>query len=708
MSDDWFEQIKARLRHWLQICQPWSPHFAIAMAAIAVPLALLYLLPQFLGLFAPRLDPKLDLYAVNRPIAFTFLDAGGNVVGHRGAVVGERLKLEDMPAYLPAAFVAMEDRRFYSHNGIDPVGLTRALLHDLRAGRWVAGGSTISQQTAKIVYTQQERTFSRKLAELIDAAGLEESLSKKQILELYLNRLYLGSASYGVDGAARTYFGVSARNVTLAQAAMLATLTRAPSVFSPRRDLLAAQQRATWVLDAMVDTGAITEAQAAEARAHPALVMDHAGIDARNYFLDTAADEAKRQAGPKAAGDLIVHTTLEPQLQEVARLAALRAITKNGKRLKVSEAAVVMMHPDGAVAALLGGTDYASSVFNRAMQAKRQPGSAFKPFVYLAALEDGISPWDTRIDEPVDLNGYQPGNFGNNEYGTLTLADALAHSVNTITVMLGQEVGIPKVIDAARRLGITSPLANNASLALGTAEVTPIELTSAYASFANGGFAVEPYFVTQVDGNGGTVTWYKRAAPPPKRVIDAGVNRDMLAMLWNVVVFGTGASARLPDREAGGKTGTTQDSHDAWFIGFTTDYVTGVWVGNDDASPTRGVTGGTLPAAIWKEAMLAAEKGHKPVGLDRSPPQEAREHLLLTSTDPLTLRDDEAVTGYRNILPVIRIPQDQAEQERPFEPAPPAPRRRRGGLLGWIFGDEDETPPPPPPPRREAPSPYPQ
>ncbi len=710
MSDDWLEQLEARLRHWMQIGEPYAPWFARGMAALAVPLALIYLSPQFLGLFAPRLDPKLDLYAVNRPTAFTFLDAGGNDVGHRGAVVGERLKLEDMPAYLPAAFVAMEDRRFYSHNGIDPVGLTRALLHDLRAGRWVAGGSTISQQTAKIVYTQQERTFSRKIAELIDAAGLEESLSKKQILELYLNRLYLGSAAYGVDGAARIYFGVSARKVTLAQAAMLATLTRAPSVFSPRRDLLAAQQRATWVLDAMVETGAITEQEAAEARAHPAIVIDRASMDARNYFLDTAADEARRLAGPKAAGDLIVHTTLEPALQETARLAALRTISRNAKRLKVSEAAVVMMHPDGAVAALIGGTDYTASVFNRAMQARRQPGSAFKPFVYLAALEDDISPWDTRTDQPVDINGYQPGNFGNNEYGTLTLADALAHSVNTITVMLGQEVGIPKVIAAARRLGITSPLADNASLALGTSEVTPIELTSAYASFANGGFAVTPYFVTQVDGAGGTQTYYRRTAPQPKRVIDAVVERDMLAMLWNVVVTGTGASARLPDREAGGKTGTTQDSHDAWFIGFTTDYVAGVWVGNDDSSPTRGVTGGTLPAQIWKEAMLAAEKGHKAVALDRSPPQEPREQLLLSAGDPLAGRDDEAMAGIRSMFPVIRIPQDQqqTQDQRPFEPAPPA-TRRRGGILGWLFGGDDASePPPPPPPRREAPPQYPQ
>jgi penicillin-binding protein 1A len=668
MSDDWTDQLQARLRHWAQIGQPYAPWFARGMAAIAVPLALVYLLPQVLGLFAPTLDPRLDLYAVNRPTAFTFLDASGKDVGHRGAVVGERLKLEDMPAYLPAAFVAMEDRRFYSHNGIDPVGLTRALLRDIRAGHWVAGGSTISQQTAKIVYTNQERTFSRKLTELVDAAGLEESLSKKQILELYLNRLYLGSGAYGVDGAARIYFGVSAREVTLAQAAMLATLTRAPSVFSPRRDLLAAQQRATWVLDAMVDTGAITEAQAADARAHPAIVIDRESLDARNYFLDTAADEAKRLAGPKATGDLIVHTTLEPGLQESARLAAVKAIAANGKRLRVSEAAVVMMHPDGAVAALIGGTDYSASVFNRATQARRQPGSAFKPFVYLAALEEGISPWDVREDVPVDINGYRPANFGNDEYGTLTLADALAHSVNTITVNLAQEVGVPKVVAAAKRLGIASP-----------------------------------YFVTQVDGAGGTVTYYRRTAPSPRRVIDAVVNRDMLAMLWNVVVYGTGASARLPGREAGGKTGTTQDSHDAWFVGFTTDYVAAVWVGNDNSSPTRGITGGTVPARIWKEAMLAAEKGLPARPLDRSPPQEAREPLLLTAGDPQgLLHDDESMAGIGGVMPRFNGQQDETG-DQPAEQ--PAPRRHRGGLFGWLFGDDDESDAPPPP-RREAPPPY--
>jgi penicillin-binding protein 1A len=670
-------------RRLARVAEPYASAFAIAMAVIAVPLALLYLTPLALGLFAPKLNPKIDLYAVNRPLAFTFLDANGTEVGHRGAIVGERLKLAEMPAYLPAAFIAMEDRRFYSHNGIDPLGLGRALLLDLRARRWVAGGSTISQQTAKIVYTNQQRTMSRKLNELIDAAGLEKTLSKEQILQLYLNRIYLGSGAYGVDGAARVYFGTSARRLTLAQAAMLATLTRAPSVFSPRRDLLKAQQRASLVLDSMVDNGAITEADATAARAQPAAIIDRASVDARNYFLDSAADEATRMAtvnGTAPGADMVVHTTLEPKVQEAARLAALRTLSKYGKKTRTSEAAVVIMKPDGAVSALIGGVDYRDSVFNRATQAHRQPGSAFKPFVYLAALESGITPWETRDDEAVDINGYKPTNFGGKSYGTLTLADALAHSVNTITVNLAQEVGVRNVVTAAQRVGITSPLQANASLALGTNEVTPLELTAAYAAFANGGYRVSPYLVTEVDIGDKPV--YLRHAPPPARVIAQSVDRDMTAMLYGVVVNGTGGYASLHGREAAGKTGTTQDSHDAWFVGFTTDYVAAAWVGNDDASPTRGVTGGTLPAYIWRDAMLAAEQGLPLKALDKSvqPPPEDLE--MVASGATWDGRDDESLKHLPNLPPE--------------EPQPRTERRHRGGLLGWLFGDDDddETPPP--------------
>ena len=684
---DWQNRLNSEeLRKATKVADRYAPGFAVAMAVIAVPLALLYLVPVVLGLFAPPLDPKVDLYAVNRPLAFTFLDASGREAGHRGAIVGARLKLDEMPAYLPAAFIAMEDRRFYSHNGIDPRGLLRAVILDVRARSVVAGGSTISQQTAKIVYTQQQRTFSRKLTELVNAAGLEKSLSKDQILQLYLNRIYLGSGAYGVDGASRVYFGTSAKNLSLAQAAMLATLTRAPSVFSPRRDLLRAQQRASLVLDSMVDNGAITEEAAAQARAHPAVIVDRTSASARNYFLDTAADEAMKLAtinGVPPSSDMVVYTTLEPNVQEAARLAALRTINKYGKRTRTHEAAVTVMKPDGAVSALLGGVDYRESVFNRATQAHRQPGSAFKPFVFLAALEAGNTPWDTRDDVPVDIAGYTPTNFGGKQYGTVTLADALAHSINTVTVNLAQEVGIRNVIAAARRVGITSPLQANASLALGTAEVTPLELTAAYAAFANGGFRVSPYLVTRVDVMGKPV--YTRVPPQPQRVIDEAVNRDMLAMMYGVVIGGTGGYASLHGREAAGKTGTTQDSKDAWFVGFTTDYVAAAWVGNDDSTPTRGVTGGTLPSYIWRDTILAAEKGlpFKPLDKSAKPPEE--ELLMASGATWDGGVDDESLARTPD------VPEDEPDQPRQ-QP------RRRGGLLGWLFGD-DEPPPAPPPPR---------
>jgi penicillin-binding protein 1A len=656
--------------------------FAVTVAIVAIPVTLLYLTPSILELFAPKLDLSQDLYAVNRPIAFTFLDASGQDVGHRGAIVGERLTLDQMPAYLPAAFIAMEDRRFYSHNGIDIRGLVRATITNFHAGHVVAGGSTITQQTAKIVFLNPNRTFARKFEELMDAAALEKSLSKKEILELYLNRIYLGSGAYGVDGAAHVYFGKSARDVTLGEAAMLATLTRAPSVFSPRRDLASAQERAGRVLNAMVETGAISRIDADAARAHPAIVSDSSLTDARNFFLDTAADEATRLVGanaPSHATDLIVHTTLEPRLQEAARHAVARTLNARGAKVHASEAAVVLMKPDGAVSALIGGRDYDASVFNRATQAKRQPGSAFKPFVYLAAVENGISPWDVREDGPVDIDGWTPTNYGGRSYGTVTLADALAHSINTVTAGLAQEVGITTIVDAAHRCGIVSELAPNASLALGTSEVTPIELTTAYAAFASGGLRVWPYYVTEVDDRAGHVL-YKREPPDPDRVIASHVDRDLVAMLNGVIVEGTGRGAALPGgRQAAGKTGTTQDYHDAWFVGFTTDYVAGVWVGNDDSSPMKTVTGGSLPAAIWKDVMISAEHGLPIKPLDMSPPQAPTDEDAATTdtsgTDngfgPSTPGDDEAA---------------------PMQGAPPPPH----SFWDWLTGGRPGNSGPPP------------
>jgi penicillin-binding protein 1A len=692
---------------------------SVLIAVIAIPITLLYLTPAILVWFAPKLDLSQDLYAANRPIAFTFLDANGDEIGHRGALVGDRLLLEDMPAYLPAAFIAMEDRRFYDHQGIDIRGLVRATLTNLHAGHVVAGGSTITQQTAKIVFLTPTRTFGRKFDELFDAAKLEKSLSKKQILELYLNRIYLGSGAYGVDGASHVYFGKSARNVTIAEAAMLATLTRAPTAFSPRRDLDAAQDRANLVLRAMVETGAITQAQADDARANPAQMSDHSITDARNYFLDTAADEATRLvagSGLMHSSDLIVHTTLEPRLQEAARHAVAKTLNTRGAKVHASEAAVVLMKPDGAVSALIGGKDYDESVFNRATQARRQPGSAFKPFVYLAAIENGISPWDVRDDGPVDIDGWTPTNFGGRSYGTVTLADALAHSINTITAGLAQEVGITTVVDAAHRCGIVSQLDPNASLALGTSEVTPIELTTAYGAFASGGIRVWPYYVTEVDDPQKNVL-YKRTPPPEERVIASHVDRDLTTMLAGVITGGTGRGAALAGHQAAGKTGTTQDYHDAWFVGFTTDYVAGVWVGNDDSSPMKTVTGGSLPAAIWKDVMTAAEKGKPSKPLDMSPVQAPNDNAILgTDSNGAAPTDDEAAPmqggqsaqkSFWNWIfgngqqPQQQPPQSavppQADSNDQSDDAPPPTRDQYQGPPPPQRNQDDDQPPPPPP-----------
>ncbi|MBI3677112.1 MAG: PBP1A family penicillin-binding protein [Proteobacteria bacterium] len=663
----------------------WS---GIAGAIVLLPVLALYMLPVVLGWFATPVDLSKDLYAINRPIAFTFLDASGKVVGHRGAIVGDRLKLKDMPAYLPGAFIAMEDRNFYSHNGIDPQGLLRATIMNIRAGHIVAGGSTITQQTAKILYTQQERTFGRALSVLMHAAALEKALSKDEILQLYLNRIYLGSGAYGVDGAARVYFGKSAREVTLSEAAMLATLTRAPSVFTPRRDLPRAQERATIVLHTMVETGAITQAQADDAIAHPAVVTDRVIADARNFFLDTAADEALKLVDPTGGAfptaDLVVTTTLEPKLQEVARKSLSKTLRTRGVKMHASEGAVVLMKPDGAVSALIGGTDYDASVFNRATQARRQPGSSFKPFVYLAAIENGISPWDVRDDGPVDIDGWSPTNYGGRSYGTITLASALAHSVNTITASLAQEVGVTTVVEAAQRCGITSPLEANASLALGTSEVTPIEMATAYATFASGGLKIEPYFVTRVDANDGR-TLYKRKPPEPQRVIASHVDRDLTAMLYGVMTEGTGIGAQIPGHEAAGKTGTTQDYHDAWFVGFTADYVAAVWVGNDDSSPMKNVTGATLPGTVWKTVMTAAEANLPAKPLDKSAPQPVEGQGVFfsssgvdTETGGATIVGNDDQTGQNS----------EAQTQRP--------RQGNNSFWDWLFGRERQ--------RRQTPS----
>jgi penicillin-binding protein 1A len=571
---------------------------------------------------APRI-PNGDLYTVNRPQALTFKDEKGAIIGVRGAIFGDRLKLTEMPGYLPAAFLAVEDRKFYSHHGFDPTSVFRAAMADLRALHIVQGGSTITQQVVKIVLLSPDRTFWRKLREIAGALVLERHLSKDEILQLYLNRLYLGSGTYGVDGAAHAYFGKSARKLTLAEAAMVAGLTSAPSIYSPRRDLGVAQSRAGQVLSAMVKTRVITEQEAAQARAHPAKVVNSGPHRGNGYFLDAAAHELW-QVMPAARGDLIITTTIDPDLQEAARAQISSDLNRRAARIgHATQGALVAMTPDGAIRTLIGGRAYGEnrklgqSVFNRVTDAHRQPGSAFKPFVYLAALEQGLTPSTVRVDAPVAVRKWKPENYTGDHVGPVALHVAFARSINTVAVDLGQEVGLARVVSVAHRLGIGSRLRPVPSLALGTSEVSPLELTAAYATFSTLGYRVQPYMVTLVQSPNGAIL-YRRKPPQPARVMDEKHALMMNGMMQEVVQTGTGRAAAVPGHEVAGKTGTSANYRDAWFVGFAPQLITGVWVGNDDFSPMKKVTGGTLPAQIWGGFMRSALKNAPVAPLLRS------------------------------------------------------------------------------------------
>ncbi|MGY9106361.1 MAG: transglycosylase domain-containing protein, partial [Alphaproteobacteria bacterium] len=500
----------------------------------------------------------------------------------------------------------------------------RALLANYEAGEPVQGGSTLTQQLVKMLYLTPERTIARKFREAGGAWALEEQLSKDEILELYLNRIYLGSGAYGVDGAAQVYFGKSAREVTLAEAAMLAALTRAPSTFTPRRDLGAAQQRSKIVLDIMLETGKLSEEEVARALAAPAEIVDRSEILERAYYFDATAEEVKKLL-PNASGDLIVHTSFDLRMQQAARAALNEVLEEQGSTMKASQAALVSMSPDGAVHAIIGGRNYVDSPFNRATQARRQPGSSFKPFVYLAALEHGLRPSDVRSGGPVNIRGYRPRNYGGRNWGYLTLENALRHSVNTVAVRIAREVGVPRVAQTAKRLGINTPLHSYPSLPLGTGEVSPYEMTGAFAAFANGGLKAEPYSVLKILNPKGE-TLYERGSPQPERVIVEEMAETMNTMLYRVVEAGTGRRARITEHEIAGKTGTSSDWRDAWFVGYTSHLVTGVWVGNDDFTPMRRVTGGSLPAQIWNDYMREALEPFAPEPLKRTLPRRSQRY----------------------------------------------------------------------------------
>lgn len=537
----------------------------------------------------------------------TVLAADGSKLARFGDMRGETLAVDQISPDLVHAVLAVEDRRFYSHFGIDPIGVVRAIVTDLRSGHMRQGASTITQQLARNLFLSPAKNLRRKVQEAMLAVWLERRYSKDQILGAYLNRVYLGAGTYGVDAAARTYFDKSAADVNLQEAAVIAGLLKAPSKYNPTNSATLTSQRLAVVLETMVDAGFITQDKAHEVAALPLPQKHNAATegDAR-YYAAWVADQVNAFVGPNH-GDLVVQTTFDAAAQRAATVHVKEILDGPGAAANVTQAAVVVMAPDGAVRALVGGRDYDDSPFNRATQAQRQPGSSFKPFVYLAALEAGRQPDSLILDAPYKRGKWEPKNYEPGYMGEITLATALAHSVNTATIRLLEETGIDRAMAVARRLGITAPLRRDLSLALGTSEVTLMELTGAYTVIGNGGRAVIPYAITQIqDGDGAVV--YQRQSSGAGYAIASGDDANLTRMMMGVLEFGTGKSARL-DRPAAGKTGTTQDYHDAWFMGFTADVVTGVWMGNDDGDDMKKITGGKLPAQLWKLVMTDLERG---------------------------------------------------------------------------------------------------
>ena len=585
-----------RRRRWGVRLLVWGASAAIWVVLVGAALVAWY---------AYDLPEIADVGAVERRPAVSLVAADGTLLASYGDVYGTTVAVKDLPPDLPHAVLAIEDRRFYDHPGIDLIGLARAAWANLRAGRIVEGGSTITQQLAKNLFLSPERTVKRKVQEMLLAFWLEQSFTKDQILGLYLNRVYLGAGTYGVDAAARRYFGKPASGVNLYEAAVLAGLLKAPSRYNPARDASRAEARAARVLRAMIEAGYVTAAQAARALRDKTRGRAAAGAQAR-YFADWVMARVADYVGA-VDRDLTVITTLNPVYQTIAERELARMLDSQGRKRGVRQGAVVVLDPTGAVRAMVGGRDYDASQFNRATQALRQPGSAFKAFVYLAALEAGHKPDERLTDAPIQIGDWKPRNYADRYHGVVTLREAFARSLNSVAVRLSESVGRGKVAAAARRLGLTSPLTKRPSIALGASEVTLLEMTGAYAVFANRGYGVWPFGIEEIRGPKGELL-YRRAGGGPGRVVRPRVVDAMTDLMTATVAWGSGKAAN-PGRPAAGKTGTSQEFRDAWFLGFTADFVAGVWLGNDDGAPSRNVTGGSLPARLWGRIVAQASEG---------------------------------------------------------------------------------------------------
>ena len=549
--------------------------------------------------------PDIDqAVARTRQPSTTITAENGNEVKTFGSVYSEVIRLNELPSYVPDAIISTEDRRFYAHFGFDIVAFTRAMLTNIFMGRYAQGGSTITQQVAKNLFLTSQKNIKRKTQELLLAFWLEHKFSKEQILTLYLNRVYLGAGTYGIEAASQKYFQKSSRDMNLLEAAIIAGMLKAPSRYNPIASAERAKARAKVVLQNMVNNDTLTERQMKYALTLPVGEDKSYKVQGADYFADWVYREVNAYIGERD-NDIYVYTTLDQKIQENAE-KILREAVLAAKNRNVSEGAVVVLNKSGEVKAMVGGIDYRKSQFNRAVTALRQPGSAFKPFVYLTALQNGWKREDRIDDVPLSIGKWKPENYDKKYYGSVTLDEALMKSLNLATVNLSESLSRKDIIRTAKKMGISTPVENTPSLALGTFEVKVIDMATAYSAIANGGYATWPHAIKEIYTRDG-YQLYQREADTENRILDAGAVKDLTKMLEKVISQGTGRRAKIPGFAAG-KTGTTQDYRDAWFVGFTDEYVIAVWVGNDDNSPMKGVTGGTLPAEIWRKIALSVRE----------------------------------------------------------------------------------------------------
>ena len=634
-----------------------------------------------------------------RPPNIQVLAANGQLLTNRGQTGGEAVGIHELPAYVGQAIVASEDRRFYSHFGVDPIGLASVAVEMVQAGGITRGASTITQQVAKNLFLSPEQTLGRKVQEALLAIWLEQHYTKDQILELYLNRVHFGSGATGIEAAAQTYFGISARNLSLGQAAMMAGILPAPNFYNPKTHPDRARERQRLALDNMVRAGYITQAEAEAAAANMDAEITTQRVAGTEYYVADWVETLMNDYLGEVNEDVVVSTTLDWDLQKQAEFVIKEAVAEQGAELDFSQAAFVAMDTDGRIKALIGGVDYTDSSYNRAVTARRQPGSTFKPFVYLTALQNGYTPDTLVVDEPIEYNGWSPENSSGRTVGPVLLRDALAYSINTVAARLAIDIGPESIVETAYRMGFSSNFQPVPAIALGTQEVSLLELTGAYVPFANGGYGVIPNVITRIATADGEVL-YEASPAGPGRILTEEQVGMMNDMLKTGIEAGTGTRARLDDWPMAGKTGTSQRNRDALFVGYTSQLVGGVWLGNDDDSSTR-VFGGQVPAQIWRDIMSQAHEGLQMSDLpgnyvrlqDRTAvPMQAG--VPATGT-PVTIDQIQGAPGQQQVQPGT-LPQGQGfeqqpvqQQPQPVQPVPVAPVPQNdgiGGLLEGLFG----------------------